>query len=241
MFQSTLPRRERLKDAGKSRDRRRVSIHAPAKGATLQQCTLTSRALCFNPRSREGSDAEQNAERTCSTSFNPRSREGSDGESEDGRAGKNYVSIHAPAKGATRFGQRRAVAIWSFNPRSREGSDDPRIRRIAQKLRVSIHAPAKGATVAPGVRINVGKFQSTLPRRERPINNVCAYGKCMFQSTLPRRERQINQYVFQGRERVSIHAPAKGATGVTYTSTSSSRKFQSTLPRRERQHYRQGD
>ena len=56
------------------------------------------------------------------------------------------VSIHAPARGATRTGRRSGLPTRCFNPRSRARSDavagdmDVRVRRV------SIHAPARGAT-----------------------------------------------------------------------------------------------
>ena len=82
---------------------------------------------------------------TLSSSFNPRSREGSDyGNGKFARA--DFVSIHAPVKGATRKPKTEVIndavsihapvkgatsifciaACWAlcFNPRSREGSDD---------------------------------------------------------------------------------------------------------------------
>ena len=76
--------------------------------------------------------------------FNPRSREGSDVKiTKIEHNGK--ISIHAPAKGATK----RNIAVepveLHFNPRSREGSDY-RLENWKQ---------------------NFQKFQSTLPRRER--------------------------------------------------------------------------
>ena len=80
------------------------------------------------------------------------------------------VSIHAPAKGATKKGISDRIENGSFNPRSREGSDiQIRIHSVDQRLfqstlprrerhgldeephggqGVSIHAPAKGATAA---------------------------------------------------------------------------------------------
>ena len=55
--------------------------------------------------------------------FNPRPREGSDRGYSYTRQGR-YISIHAPAKGATRT-----------------------TRRGFKTMKISIHAPAKGATV----------------------------------------------------------------------------------------------
>ena len=75
--------------------------------------------------------------------FNPRSREGSDVDC--GACGIiDRVSIHAPAKGATK------------------SADD-----IVKVEQVSIHAPAKGATIIRISMLHLQRFQSTLPRRER--------------------------------------------------------------------------
>ena len=54
--------------------------------------------------------------------FNPRSREGSDNKDQDGHDGE-LISIHAPAKGATKLQIMRG-----------------------RVFKISIHAPAKGAT-----------------------------------------------------------------------------------------------
>ena len=144
-----------------------ISIHAPAKGATASRKTSCSDTVDFNPRSREGSDCSG---RPCDKSrgdFNPRSREGSDeGSNAAGKTPDRFqstlprrerqratitkhrirrISIHAPAKGATRAGgdtsggdaisihapakgaTSHRTGMWmqqsNFNPRSREGSD----------------------------------------------------------------------------------------------------------------------
>ena len=55
------------------------------------------------------------------------------------------ISIHAPAKGATKYRLINQVCIKNFNPRSREGSDC-RFRLCNRICTISIHAPAKGAT-----------------------------------------------------------------------------------------------
>ena len=77
------------------------------------------------------------------------------------------------------------------------------------------------------------RFQSTLPRRERRQRRIRTSSHSTFQSTLPRRERRclridtnsFNYFNPRSREgsdtesnaglqydRISIHAPAKGAT-----------------------------
>ena len=77
--------------------------------------------------------------------FNPRSREGSDPR-EELIASRCIISIHAPAKGATDLCGRRHGGVL-----------------------ISIHAPAKGATTFSTWVDEALEFQSTLPRRERPV------------------------------------------------------------------------
>ena len=100
-----------------------------------------------------------------------------------------------------------------FNPRSREGSDTVAADAAMQAQWISIHAPAKGATQSfLQCQPQPTRFQSTLPRRERPVTTYSPFfSKTLFQSTLPRRERRT-VFIF--------HLPFQ--------------KFQSTLPRRER-------
>ena len=145
IFQSTLPRRER-----------RASYE-----------TRTSGRCYFNPRSREGSDSSANSiinRQTLFQStlprrerhpaplpshplqhFNPRSREGSDVAHHVHRLDGLDISIHAPAKGATR-----------------------QVCTLRHQFDISIHAPAKGATFRRTCTcFQLYAFQSTLPRRER--------------------------------------------------------------------------
>ena len=80
---------------------------------------------------------------------------------------------------------------------------------------ISIHAPAKGATTTATSAVTSRRFQSTLPRRERRICRLfSSFTTAQFQSTLPRRERLFAGKIKQNPLHISIHAPAKGATGV---------------------------
>ena len=99
-----------------------VSIHAPAKGATIDHRRACAQVRGFNPRPREGGDQSVIAMARCIRCFNPRPREGGD---------------------AGQVALRRIREC--FNPRPREGGDISRLRRRSP-ARVSIHAPAKGAT-----------------------------------------------------------------------------------------------
>ena len=91
----------------------RISIHAPAKGATTVAIYRPFGSGNFNPRSREGSDHSRKTGKVPEPDFNPRSREGSD---HTGRMTKDMadISIHAPAKGATMRFTRNHPAHQSF-------------------------------------------------------------------------------------------------------------------------------
>ena len=120
-FQSTLPRRERLNSATcscssiyfnpRSREgsdcyrafispHARISIHAPAKGATLcfLVCDLIIIISIHAPA--KGATLCDPIKQKWKFYFNPRSREGSDAAS-IGIEPQIVISIHAPAKGAT--------------------------------------------------------------------------------------------------------------------------------------------
>ena len=145
LFQSTLPRGERLTRRGLTGNGAEVSIHAPAWGATrsakrssastMFQSTLPRgerrdrqsalrRQQCFNPRSRVGSDFGQILVRPCGQVFQSTLPRGERRFEMPLRLCRFGVSIHAPAWGAT-------VQVQAF----------------CQRREVSIHAPAWGATL----------------------------------------------------------------------------------------------
>ncbi|KPQ28794.1 MAG: hypothetical protein HLUCCX14_08835 [Marinobacter excellens HL-55] len=121
-----------------------VSIHAPARGATLSLSLPRQSHDSFNPRAREGRDVL-----ICSPAPNP-----SKFQSTRPRGARrnhtvyfptwSYVSIHAPARGATDWGV----------------LDERRVK-------VSIHAPARGATAYVARYCMKKVFQSTRPRGAR--------------------------------------------------------------------------
>ncbi len=79
---------------------KKISIHAPARGATAAYETTMQEISDFNPRSRGGSD-------DILAFFDV----------------TLYISIHAPARGATMTHLEGKPYRQNFNPRSREGSD----------------------------------------------------------------------------------------------------------------------
>ena len=118
----------------------RVSIHAPARGATTSAPGAARARSGFNPRAREGRDCLHLASLLKLSRFNPRAREGRDRRNACPR-----------------------VAIGGFNPRAREGRDD-RVPRGRNLIPVSIHAPARGATFETDEYEYKWRFQSTRPR-----------------------------------------------------------------------------
>jgi len=146
------------------------------------------------------------------------------------------VSIHAPARGATRCytgGQYRGRVSIHAPARGATCQKD----RFPTTSSVSIHAPARGATECLKIakfiqfsfnpRARAGRdftsvrdaqrlfpFQSTRPRGARLSRNSEYLPMRMFQSTRPRGARRGNAFGAQGRAHVSIHAPARGATHI---------------------------
>ena len=100
--------------------------------------------------------------------------------------------------------------------------------------RVSIHAPARGATPLQGFIAHAIQFQSTRPRGARLATGYKGAYEAKFQSTRPRGARPECELHFRHFERVSIHAPARGATVFSQKSRHPD-KFQSTRPRGARQ------
>ena len=145
--QSTHPRGVRPPQSHRVTEASQVSIHAPAWGATWQLCWPGAGEWGFqstHPRGVRLSGSPR-AFALCGC-FNPRTRVGCDRSRRCQHCRSGYVSIHAPAWGATADAR----------------PDGPEID-------VSIHAPAWGATwYAAGDGVPYLVFQSTHPRGVRP-------------------------------------------------------------------------
>jgi len=83
-----------------NRDTCGVSIHAPARGATVSVGTSTTKITSFNPRARAGRDVRIESSDSVKLCFNPRARAGRDKAFQGG-----------------------GTATQSFNPRARAGRD----------------------------------------------------------------------------------------------------------------------
>ncbi len=120
-----------------------VSIHAPARGATVEMFRKAT-VVQFQFTRPRGARPPMRGHRLFSPSFNSRAREGRDRWfSEDFQ--RRFVSIHAPARGATKYSSLFAVSVlfqftrprgarrirqsrhcrypFCFNSRAREGRD----------------------------------------------------------------------------------------------------------------------
>ena len=210
----------------------RVSIHAPARGATGAAGELFTLSHRFNPRARTGRDVARPAMLPWSRGFNPRARTGRDTVSGAG-ADVVLVSIHAPARGATPIGKPAAVTRCCFNPRARTGRDPRPSDKDPGAWTFQSTRPHGARPAGPhGPRPPVS-FQSTRPhgarRGLRPVTRM----RKVFQSTRPHGARRhtcghasgcqcFNPRARTGRDgakakdaeeqEVSIHAPARGAT-----------------------------
>ena len=147
VFLSTLPRGERLDRKRPRPGLVKISIHAPARGATPSVPKAGAPEQNFYPRSRKGSNPPTCHAYHRGIHFYPRSREGSDVTE---MYNKHEIMIFLSTLPR---GERQAASAGQgnvkgdFYPRSREGSDSQAFQKILHVLLISIHAPARGATV----------------------------------------------------------------------------------------------
>ena len=162
----------------------------------------------FNPRPRTGGDSLPLTHPAGTGGFNPRPRTGGDEVHQGNVRITAYVSIRAPARGAT--STRGPVC---FNPRPRTGGDmSATVRKGAYLQKVSIRAPARGATGAVHPERTSRRCFNPRPRTG---GDVAAKARLRsgswFQSAPPHggriRDALDNPYL-----PVSIRAPARGAT-----------------------------
>ena len=150
---------------------------------------LTS-LIRFNPRPRTGGDVATGVDLIPGGEFQSTPPHGGRHNDTGRPNGHIFVSIHAPARGAT----------------------DGHWEEIRQ-LFVSIHAPARGATIAVATAAFVALFQSTPPHGGRPLVLRRPY-EGRF-NPRPRTGGDVGHPGrWRGGGRVSIHAPARGATRI---------------------------
>ena len=157
---SFYPRARRGRDARRrcKAGTPRVSIHAPAGGATVRSSYIIKIKACFYPRARRGRDASRGVQKFDRLCFYPRARRGRDRQRHDD---------HSRPHGR-------------FYPRARRGRDTSKHHPCRSVLCVSIHAPAGGATAERAEFETLRKmFLSTRPQGARLsslANNMQADG-----------------------------------------------------------------
>ena len=77
---------------------------------------------------------------------------------------------------------------------------------------ISIHAPPRGATWLTSTASTAGRFQFTPLREGRRAGATATYQRDVFQFTPLREGRRGGGGVKKSDERISIHAPPRGAT-----------------------------
>ena len=188
-FQSTHPRGARPSPCRTPRPTPKVSIHAPARGATQPVSPIEHNVAFQSTRPRGARRCAQTQRRgMCGVSIHAPAR------------GATFtsclpwpqkgVSIHAPARGATLRPEEILGHMHRFNPRAREGRDGPLAQRVAHDLPVSIHAPARGATSSHCRQSSCSSCFNPRAREGRdPSQRSAPPRYAPFQSTRPRGAR----------------------------------------------------
>ena len=149
-----------------------------------------------------------------------------------------HVSIHAPAWGATPSTGCPLAVPPCFNPRTRVGCDGGCRRHMISPVGFNPRTRVGCDPILCSRRTSRQVFQSTHPRGVRPSSSANLLQGVEFQSTHPRGVRQGTPIAGRKDIKVSIHAPAWGATRATQKH-GSRLLFQSTHPRGVRRGKRQ--
>ena len=212
-FLSTRPHGARRGGYRRHRGSSRVSIHAPAWGATGRYAGVRLRLSSFYPRARMGRDAgTRNTTRPLSLFLSTRPH-GARLLPVVGHLSAALVSIHAPAWGATIQIGATSPALTRFYPRARMGRDtrDP----SGRTGRRSFYPRARmGRDVCPALELDGNVlFLSTRPHGARPsiARRASSISTCFYPRARMGRDPSVGDkfWVLCG---VSIHAPAWGAT-----------------------------
>ena len=144
-FQSTHPRGVRLHTLFQSCHTDQISIHAPAWGATSSTFAKLYFGVYFNPRTRVGCDHTGDVVIDSAVRFQSTHPRGVRRREIEQTSGPLFISIHAPAWGAT---GPQVVLIWQYLISIHAPAWGATIHVLGASFRIdiSIHAPAWGAT-----------------------------------------------------------------------------------------------
>ena len=231
VFQFTLPRGERHRSLRRACIVQRVSIHAPARGATsATRASYSSLSVSIHAPAR-GATQRHIYSRHLRGGFNSRSREGSDEAISDQSSQEAKFQFTLPR------GERHTRKV-SITAERQFQFTLPRGERLSrakwQRLRIGFNSRSReGSDLASQVSLSEYSFQFTLPRGER----LCLTFRIRLRQGFNSRSREGSDVLIRGlftQRVVSIHAPARGATGWLRISPCLLQRFQFTLPRGER-------
>ena len=188
VFRSALPRGERRLRLRANRRVMTFRSALPRGERPLVPSVLALTSACFDPRSRAGSDSAQARRRR-----------------------REHVSIRAPARGATRCAGSDAARSQGVSIRA-PARGATTSHAVPTGHGVSIRAPARGATSLP---VGSVRLASCFDPRSRAGSDVRLSSRAAwhaFRSALPRGERRQSTAGRLAVSRVSIRAPARGAT-----------------------------
>ena len=189
LFQSTHPHGVRQDRVSVMPEQDHISIHAPAWGATSRFWRLQARLEYFNPRTRMGCDYIEARNAILNFAFQSTHPHGVRHYRRTAfpRA-KRFQSTHPHGVRPT-SDPVEALSDY-FNPRTRMGCDDGSLITVWK----------------------TSEFQSTHPHGVRLLQGVCA---CPARHFNPRTRMGCDRKNFgitNSKRRISIHAPAWGAT-----------------------------
>ena len=147
------------------------------------------------------------------------------------------VSIHAPARGATRQWRQRLSRQSSFNPRARAGRDVTMAKFAYPEIWFQSTRPRGARRKAPQKVETNAMFQSTRPRGARPVLAIPRTRQDNVSIHAPARGATWQDHKPDLDNLVSIHAPARGATSLLAQIDVGGYSFQSTRPRGARREY----
>ena len=193
--------------------RREISIHAPARGATWRYGRELGTPAKFQSTLPHGERLGDHGGHIKLGRFQSTLPHGERLLSEGAGRTRGNISIHAPARGATRPAVPEPSDLKNFNPRSRTGSDAKESGYIIRSYNFNPRSRT-GSDVAPLEWVK--QHASDFNPRSRTGSDLIFRGSkgimWIFQSTLPHGERPAYQRAYYEANKISIHAPARGAT-----------------------------
>ena len=146
------------------------------------------------------------------------------------------ISIHAPREGSDSCSRKGCAHQDYFNPRSPRGERPFNHPRRINLSRFQSTLPARGATnPCQTAKHHQLLFQSTLPARGATISRYGCTSKAInFNPRSPRGERLAREWAGNFSDKFQSTLPARGATSYTVKKLTDATNFNPRSPRGER-------